>query len=169
MTDKPTAADAAPAQEEQLLLTDDDADAGTIELDTQIKGPSPAAATPAAARDRSIARKEYYSISEVCDLVDLRPHVLRYWETQFPLLNPSKNRSGNRVYQRKEIKLILLVKHLLYEEKYTVEGAKQRLEQLRKGGELQGATKGALDKQMVALLRSEMHTLSELLTPPKQV
>lgn len=168
MTEKPGADDAATAQEEQLLLTDD-ADAHTIELDTQIKGPSPAAsATQPAARDRSIARKEYYSISEVCDLVDLRPHVLRYWETQFPLLNPSKNRSGNRVYQRKEIKLILLVKHLLYEEKYTVEGAKQRLEQLRKGGELPGATKGALDKQMVALLRSEMHTLSELLTPPKQ-
>jgi DNA-binding transcriptional MerR regulator len=169
MTEKPGADDAATAQEEQLLLPDD-ADAQTIELDTQIKGPSlVAAAPPPAARDRSIARKEYYSISEVCDLVDLRPHVLRYWETQFPLLNPSKNRSGNRVYQRKEIKLILLVKHLLYEEKYTVEGAKQRLEQLRKGGELQGATKGALDKQMVALLRAEMHTLSELLTPPKQV
>jgi len=118
-------------------------------------------------RDRSIAPKEYYSISEVCDLVGLRAHVLRYWETQFPLLNPSKNRSGNRVYQRKEIKLILFVKQLLYEEKYTVEGAKQRLEQLRKGGELQTATKGALDKQLVTLLRSEMHYLIELLTPPK--
>jgi DNA-binding transcriptional MerR regulator len=124
------------------------------------------AATPHV-RDRSIARKEYYSISEVCDLVDLRPHVLRYWETQFSLLNPSKNRSGNRVYQRKEIKLILLVKHLLYEEKYTVEGAKKKLDQLRKGGELHDATKGALDKQMVALLRAEMQTLSGLLTPPK--
>jgi DNA-binding transcriptional MerR regulator len=116
---------------------------------------------------RPIARKEYYSISEVCELVDLRPHVLRYWETQFGLLNPSKNRSGNRVYQRKEIRLILLVKHLLYEEKYTVEGAKKKLEQLRKGGELQNATRGALDKQMVALLRAEMHTLVELLTPPQ--
>jgi DNA-binding transcriptional MerR regulator len=93
--------------------------------------------------------------------------VLRYWETQFPLLNPSKNRSGNRVYQRKEIKLILFVKQLLYEEKYTVEGAKQKLEQLRKGGELQSATKGALDKQMVKLLRSEMQYLIEVLTPPK--
>ncbi len=119
-------------------------------------------------RERPIALKEYYSISEVCELVDLRPHVLRYWETQFTLLNPSKNRSGNRVYQRKEIRLILLVKNLLYEEKYTVEGAKQKLEHLRKGGELQTATKGALDKQMVALLRTEMLTLTELLTPPKQ-
>lgn len=118
---------------------------------------------------RPVAQKEYYSISEVCDLVSLRPHVLRYWETQFPLLNPSKNRSGNRVYQRKEIKLILFVKHLLYEEKYTVEGARQKLEQLRRGGELHTETKKALDKQMVALLRAEMQHLTELLTPTKPV
>ena len=124
-------------------------------------------APPAGVRERPVAPKEYYSISEVCDLVGLRPHVLRYWETQFPVLNPSKNRSGNRVYQRKEIKLILFVKHLLYEEKYTVEGAKQKLEQLRKGGELQLETKKALDKQMVALLRAEMKYLIEVLTPSK--
>ena len=122
---------------------------------------------PQTARERPVARKEYYSISEVCDLVGLRPHVLRYWEGQFPLLNPSKNRSGNRVYQRKEIKLILYVKHLLYEEKYTVEGAKQKLEQLRKGGDLHTETKKALDKQMVSLLRAEMQHLTELLTPTK--
>ncbi|HET9439225.1 MAG TPA: MerR family transcriptional regulator [Longimicrobiales bacterium] len=118
-------------------------------------------------RERPVAAKEYYSISEVCDLVGLRPHVLRYWETQFPVLNPSKNRSGNRVYQRKEIKLILYVKHLLYDEKYTVEGAKQKLEQLRKGGELQNETRNALDQQMIALLRAEMKYLAELLTPTK--
>jgi DNA-binding transcriptional MerR regulator len=124
-------------------------------------------APPPNMRERPVAAKEYYSISEVCDLVGLRPHVLRYWETQFPVLNPSKNRSGNRVYQRKEIKLILYVKHLLYDEKYTVEGAKQKLEQLRKGGELQTETRRALDKQMVSLLRAEMKYLAELLTPAK--
>lgn len=129
--------------------------------------PGPAHAAHVPARERQVARKEYYAISEVCDLVGLRPHVLRYWETQFPVLNPSKNRSGNRVYQRKEIRLILLVKNLLYEEKYTVEGAKQKLEQLRKGGDLQAATRGALDKQMIALLKSEMQYLMEVLTPPK--
>ena len=118
---------------------------------------------------KPVAKKEYYSISEVCDLTGLKPHVLRYWETQFPVLNPSKNRSGNRVYQRKEIKLILYVKGLLYEEKYTVEGAKQKLEQLRKGGELQNETKKALDRQVVALLRAEMQHLTELLTPTKPI
>lgn len=121
---------------------------------------------PAPARERPIAPKEYYSISEVCELVDLKPHVLRYWETQFAVLNPSKNRSGNRVYQRKEIKLIQLVKNLLYDEKYTVEGAKQKLEQLRRGGELPAATKHALEAQTVDMLRTELRRLSELLTLP---
>ena len=132
-----------------------------------IERPDMDADAPRPVSERPVAPKEYYSISEVCDLVGLRPHVLRYWETQFAVLNPSKNRSGNRVYQRKEIKVILYVKHLLYDEKYTVEGAKQKLEQLRKGGELQNETRKALDKQMVALLRAEMKYLAELLTPTK--
>ena len=115
-----------------------------------------------------IAQREYYSIGEVCDLVDLKPHVLRYWETQFPVLNPSKNRSGNRVYQRKEIKLILLVKQLLYDEKYTIEGAKQKLDQLRRGGELGGASAGALDRDTIESLRRELAAIRELLTPPER-
>lgn len=115
--------------------------------------------------EQPIVRKEYYSIGEVCDLVGLKPHVLRYWETQFPVLNPSKNRSGNRVYLRKEVKLILLVKELLYDEKYTIQGAKQRLEQLRRGGELQSVADRALDRGMIELLRSELAEVLDLLTP----
>lgn len=122
-------------------------------------GPAPHAAA------RPIAPKEYYSISEVCDIVGLKPHVLRYWESQFPVLNPSKNRSGNRVYQRKEIKLVLLVQHLLYEEKYTIEGARQRLDQLRRGGELSQATGRALDSEMSKLLREELQQLLQVLSP----
>jgi DNA-binding transcriptional MerR regulator len=78
-----------------------------------------------------IARKVYYSIGEVCDLTGLKPHVLRYWETQFEVLNPTKNRAGNRVYRSKDIELVLLVKHLLYEKKYTIEGANKRLAEMR--------------------------------------
>jgi len=129
---------------------------------TAIPDDAIAEATPH--RDRTIAQKEYYSISEVCDLVGLKPHVLRYWETQFQVLNPSKNRSGNRVYQRKEIRLILLVKHLLYEEKYTVEGAKQKVEQMRRGGKLRDATTRALDAEMLTLLRDELRQLLKTLT-----
>lgn len=112
---------------------------------------------------RRVARKEYYSISEVADLVGLPAHVLRYWESQFSVLSPSKNRSGNRFYQRKEIKLILLVKQLLHVEKYTVEGARQRIDQLRRGGDLQRAASSALDDQMVAVLREELLELRDLL------
>src|SRR5207247_2484743 len=84
--------------------------------------------------------QEFFSIGEVCQLTDLKPHVLRYWESQFRFLNPAKNRSGNRVYQRREIELIMLVKHLLYTEKYTIEGARQKIEQYRTSGALKSRT-----------------------------
>lgn len=71
--------------------------------------------------------KLYYSISEVSELTDLKQHVLRYWESEFPSLRPRKNRAGNRAYRLKDIKLIFLIKHLLYNERYTIEGAKQKL------------------------------------------
>jgi DNA-binding transcriptional MerR regulator len=126
------------------------------------------AASPLAdaeARLRTVARKEYYSIGEVCELVDLKPHVLRYWETQFPPLNPSKNRSGNRFYQREEIRLVLLVRHLLYAEKYTIDGARQKLEQLRQGGELPEQRRTAADRELFAQLRADLHRLLDVLAP----
>jgi len=119
----------------------------------------------AAVRERTVAPREYYSISEVCEIVGLKPHVLRYWETQFGPLNPSKNRSGNRVYQKKEIRLIMLVKHLLYEEKYTVEGARARLEQLRRTGKLRESSGQALSADTVALVRRDLERLLQILTP----
>jgi DNA-binding transcriptional MerR regulator len=125
--------------------------------------PEPRSPSRAEPQARPVVRKEYYSISEVSELVGLPAHVLRYWESQFSVLNPSKNRSGNRVYQRKEIKLILLVKQLLHEEKYTVEGAKQKLDQLRRGGGVGGATQQALNAQLVQLLRDDLQALGELL------
>ncbi|MBX3008200.1 MAG: MerR family transcriptional regulator [Melioribacteraceae bacterium] len=72
-------------------------------------------------------KKLYYSISEVSKLTGLEQYILRYWETEFEQLNPSKNRAGNRIYTNKEIKLILQIKRLLREEKYTIEGAKKIL------------------------------------------
>ena len=72
-------------------------------------------------------KKLYYSISEVSKLTDLEQYILRYWETEFDQLKPSKNRAGNRIYTNKDIKMILLIKKLLREEKYTIEGAKKIL------------------------------------------
>lgn len=71
--------------------------------------------------------KLYYSISEVCALTGLEQHVLRYWESEFPQLRPKKNRSGNRAYRSKEIKIIRYIKYLLYEEMFTIPGAKKKM------------------------------------------
>ena len=73
-------------------------------------------------------KKLYYSISEVSKITDLEQYVLRYWESEFEHLKPAKNRAGNRIYTNKDINLILFIKNLLREQRYTIEGAKQVLE-----------------------------------------
>jgi DNA-binding transcriptional MerR regulator len=73
-------------------------------------------------------KKLYYSISEVSKITDLEQYVLRYWESEFEQLQPAKNRAGNRIYTNKDIKMILYIKKLLREERYTIEGAKQVLQ-----------------------------------------
>ena len=78
-------------------------------------------------KDKFTMKKLYYSISEVGKITDLEQYVLRYWETEFELLKPAKNLAGNRIYTNKDIKLILYIKRLLKEEKYTIEGAKKLL------------------------------------------
>lgn len=103
--------------------------------------------------------QEFFSIGEVCEITDLKPHVLRYWESQFKFLNPAKNRSGNRVYQRKEIELILLVKHLLYTEKYTIDGARLKVEEHRKAGDLKAISRAALNLETVESLERELKDL----------
>ncbi len=107
--------------------------------------------------------QEFFSIGDVCQLTDLKPHVLRYWESQFRFLNPAKNRSGNRVYQRREIELILLVKHLLYTEKYTIEGARQRIEEYRRTGSLKSEARLALQLETVENLRAELRQILDIL------
>lgn len=74
-------------------------------------------------------KKLYYSISEVSKITELEQYVLRYWETEFEQLKPAKNLAGNRIYTNKDIKLILYIKKLLRDEKYTIEGAKKLLKQ----------------------------------------
>lgn len=111
-----------------------------------------------------IAAKEYYSIGEVCEIMDLKPHVLRYWESQFPALKPQKNSAGNRVYRRKEIKLVHLLRHLLYEERFTIEGARHKIDQLRKEGKLARAATVAWDGQTIRELRREADALVDALT-----
>ena len=75
-----------------------------------------------------LIKKLYYSISEVSKITDIEQYVLRYWESEFEQLTPQKNRAGNRIYTNKDIRLILYIKELLREKKYTIEGAKKILE-----------------------------------------
>lgn len=81
-----------------------------------------------------ISDKGFYKIGDVCDLTDTQPYVLRFWESEFPQLAPRKSRSGQRIYQKKDIEMVLRIKRLLYEEEYTIAGARKKLEDEEGGG-----------------------------------
>lgn len=115
-----------------------------------------------------IAQRAYYSIGEVCDLTGIQAHVLRYWETRFELLRPVKNQAGNRVYRPREVELVLLLKRLLYEDKYTVEGARQELARMRRTGGLEEARKSVLAPELRDRLKSDLAELMDILSVPGQ-
>lgn len=115
-----------------------------------------------------IIRKTYYSIGEVSDLTGLKPHVLRYWETQFEVLSPTKNRGGTRVYRTREIETILLVKHLLYEKRFTIEGAKRELQKMREGGRIAEVRKLNAEPAVLAAIKEGLTALREELTLPER-
>lgn len=88
---------------------------------------------------RKSPKRLYYKIGEACKQLDIQPYVLRYWETEFPALSPNKSKSGQRVYSEKELEIIRRIKQLLYEEGYTIAGAKKKLEgELAAGGVEEG-------------------------------
>ena len=76
----------------------------------------------------AIPEKIFFKIGEVCDIVDVQAHVLRYWETEFSMLSPQKNRSGQRSYRRRDVEITLRIKELLYDDLYTIAGAKKKLQ-----------------------------------------
>lgn len=84
----------------------------------------------------SIPEKLFFKIGEVCDITGIQAHVLRYWESEFPMLAPQKNRAGQRTYRKRDVEMVLRIKELLYEDQYTIAGAKKRLT-----NELRGASK----------------------------
>ena len=75
---------------------------------------------------KTIPDKMFYKIGEVSDIADIESYVLRYWESEFPFLKPRKNKAGQRVYARKDLELVIQIKNLLYEEKYTIAGVRKR-------------------------------------------
>jgi len=121
-------------------------------------------------KDFSI-KKLYYSISEVSKITNLEQYVLRYWESEFDELKPAKNRAGNRIYTNKDIQLILFIKKLLRDERYTIEGAKQVLKTYSPGQEHDfGREEEDLDPSQTAMvfepegkLREDLLTLRQFL------
>jgi DNA-binding transcriptional MerR regulator len=97
-----------------------------------------------------IPDKLYFRIGEVAGLLAVEPYVLRYWETEFPSLAPKKSGTGHRLYRRKDVELLLKIKHLLYEKRYTIEGARQSLHNDAKGNKLK-----VLDQQQRDLFRPD--------------
>ena len=87
-----------------------------------------------------IPNKLFFKIGEVCELTETQPYVLRYWESEFPALAPAKNNSGQRIFRRRDIETILRIKSLLYEEGFTIAGAKKKLEQEMKDDGAKGQT-----------------------------
>jgi DNA-binding transcriptional MerR regulator len=81
-----------------------------------------------------IPEKLYFKIGEVCELVGVQAHVLRYWETEFPMLSPQKNTSGQRSYRRKDVEMALRIKQLLYKEMFTIAGARKKLQSEHREG-----------------------------------
>ena len=106
-----------------------------------------------------IPGKRYFTIGEVAELCQVKPHVLRYWEQEFPQLKPVKRRGNRRYYQRHDVELIRQIRSLLYEQGFTIGGARQRLEE--DDGET-GKAKGA-DPQLVRELREELEAILQLL------
>lgn len=111
------------------------------------------------------ARREFYSIGEVCEMLDLKPHVLRYWETQFDHLSPSKNRAGTRVYRPRDLETIALIRRLLHEQRFTIDGARQQLAAMDEKGSVPEHSARALEASLVASLRAELEGLLDLLGP----
>lgn len=108
-----------------------------------------------------IPEKTYYRIGEVARITGVKAYVLRFWETEFKMMAPPKSRSKQRMYRRKDIEMILRIKHLLYEEKFTIAGARKHLQQLARG-EREEAGPGAVSG--LAELRRELAELRELVS-----
>jgi DNA-binding transcriptional MerR regulator len=121
-----------------------------------------------AERIAGLDHKLYYSISEVAEMTGLKAYVLRFWEKEFSFLNPKKNRAGNRSYQQKDIDLINQIKHLLYDEGYTIEGAKSKLKTFRyEDEEARLVTEKMRLKNLLTEVRKELAELLGLLSDSK--
>ncbi|MDD3763583.1 MAG: MerR family transcriptional regulator [Nevskiales bacterium] len=115
-----------------------------------------------------IPRKRYFAIGEVSELCDVKPHVLRYWEQEFPQLKPIKRRGNRRYYQQDDVLMVRRIRSLLYEQGFTIGGARQRLKEMARGGAANdvppgtGKTPTANRSEEIKALRDELESLLKL-------
>ncbi len=114
-------------------------------------------------------KKLYYSISEVSKIIGLKQYVLRYWQTEFPTLSPKKNRAGNRIYRQKDIDEVLKIKSLLYDQGYTIKGARQQILVDQQSGETedQESVLNSKDelryKNLLTSIKEELQSILDIL------
>ena len=114
---------------------------------------------------RPTVKKLYYSIGEVSEITGLKSYVLRYWETEFSHLKPPKNRAGNRTYRQKDIDLILQVKSLLYDKKYTIDGARTVLKDgLGKANQINTEPVNEKQKVIIKKIREDLETILSIIS-----
>ena len=111
-------------------------------------------------------KKLYYSISEVSEITKLKAYVLRYWETEFNQLSPPKNRAGNRTYRQKDIEIILKIKDLLYDKKYTIDGARNCLKDKDSSINAEDTSQSSLDKNKIILskIKDELRSILSIIS-----
>ena len=109
-----------------------------------------------------IPDRAQYRIGEASEIIGVKPYVLRYWETEFAGLKPSKTSAGHRVYRKTDLEMLILIRDLLHAQRYSVEGAKMRLRELRKNGDLEEARESAFLAASSGTLASEVSVSSEL-------
>lgn len=106
--------------------------------------------------------KLYYAISEVARITNLPAYVLRFWEKEFPMLRPKKNKGGNRHYQKRDIELVNQIKHLLYDENYTIAGARKRLRQFESKPEKKELVLKAKSETLLGEIKKELEDILKL-------
>ena len=113
-------------------------------------------------------KKLYYSIGDVSEMTDLKQYVLRYWETEFSILNPEKNKAGNRRYKKEDIKVVRNIKELLYDKKFTIRGAQQYLEDYYKDKEsnsnIVNISSQTVDREFLMDLKEKLEETLQLLS-----
>lgn len=112
-----------------------------------------------------IPDKQYFKIGEVADITEVKPHVLRYWETEFRALKPQKTKTNQRLYHRRDVELLLLIKRLLYKEGFTIAGANKRIREIARDRKSDAP---AELKRVINYTRKQINSILKMVDDPEE-